>query len=240
MGIRTEVVPFLGVAILLGIVIALLCGLGHRSWFAAALVGAVPAAVLSAYFLYFFRDPPRTPPSDATAIVAGAEGTVARITELDHAAFLKAASFSGLNEQQAERFLTSPTITRISIFLSLFDVHVNRAPLSGTVEFLGYFPGSHVFTFKEKSSDVNQHNSILFHSEHTVCLVNQIVGPIARRVVYWPDPNRPVDIQAGDRIGMMKFGSRLDMYVPTRDIDITVAEGDRVRAGESMVARLRI
>jgi len=118
-------------------------------------------------------------------------------------------------------------------------VHVNRAPISGESRFLGYFPGRHFFTFKEKSSDYNQHNSILIQNERTCCLLNQIVGPVCRRVVYWPDHDRPVQVRKGDPIGMMKFGSRLDMYFPADTITVVVKEGDPVRAGETIMARLR-
>jgi phosphatidylserine decarboxylase len=85
---------------------------------------------------------------------------------------------------------------------------------------------------------VNQHNAI-FGTGRTRCLVKQIVGPVARRVVYWPDHGAEVPLPAGARFGMMKFGSRLDMYFPRDDIAVTVREGDRVRAGETVIARLR-
>ena len=126
---------------------------------------------------------------------------------------------------------------RVSIFLSLFDVHVNRAPIEGKIAFLGYFPGARFFTFDEKSSEFNQHNSILIEGPQTRCLVNQIVGPVARRVVYWLKLNQMV--QKGDRIGMMKFGSRLDMILPRSDVDVVVKPGDRVQAGVTVVATMK-
>jgi len=126
---------------------------------------------------------------------------------------------------------------RISIFLSLFDVHVNRAPLDGTVTFANYFPGKRYFTFQEKSSLYNQHSSLLFTNSSTRCMVRQIVGPVARRVVFWIKPGDRV--RKGDPIGMMKFGSRLDIYLPADDVSVAVARGDKVRAGETIIARLR-
>ncbi|MCG2659341.1 MAG: phosphatidylserine decarboxylase [Kiritimatiellae bacterium] len=180
-----------------------------------------PAIVSIAYLLFFFRDPERTPPADAAAIVAGADGRVASVTRLREDAFLKT------------------DCVRISIFLSLFDVHVNRAPIAGRSTFLGYFPGKHLFTFQEKSSDVNQHNKILVANAQTHCLVCQIVGPVCRRVVYWPDHDQAVDVAIGERIGMMKFGSRLDMYLPVSDVQILTKPGDTVRAGETIVARFK-
>ena len=179
------------------------------------------AGILCGYFLYFFRDPERIPPTDEGVIVAGADGVVAAIVKLDEAKYLNARC------------------VRISIFLSLFDVHVNRAPLAGRSTFLGYFPGKRLFTFQAKSSEVNQHNKILIEGRKTRCLICQIVGPVCRRVVYWPSHDQAVEIPVGERIGMMKFGSRLDMYLPAADVDVTAKLGDRVRAGESIVARIR-
>ena len=242
MAFRVEVLPFLAVAagagVVLGLAVRALTRRRRRPLLAVAM-GLDLAILLGAYFLYFFRDPERTPPADPAAVVAGAEGVIAKVTDLDDAAFGRSADFSGLKGAKRERFLGRGGVVRISIFLSLVDVHVNRAPISGQSEFLGYFPGKHFFTYKEKSSEHNQHNSILIHNERTACLVNQIVGPVARRVVYWPDQTRPVSLRIGDRIGMMKFGSRLDMYLPRQDVEVVVKEGDRVRAGETVVARLR-
>jgi phosphatidylserine decarboxylase len=175
--------------------------------------------IAACYMLYFFRDPQRTPPSDPAVIVAGADGTVMSIKEVREDAYLKTDA------------------VRISIFLSLFDVHVNRAPIAGKIAFLGYFPGKRYFTFQEKSSEFNQHNSILIEGPQTRCLVNQIVGPVARRVVYWLKLNQRV--QKGDRIGMMKFGSRLDMVFPKADVDVVVKPGDRVQAGLTVVAIMK-
>jgi phosphatidylserine decarboxylase len=238
MGIRIEVLPFLGVAVGVAVLLALatrLCGArGRRAFFA----GTIPGLILAAYFLYFFRDPPRLSPADPNAIVAGAEGRVAAITELSSARFREIVRASGVREDSLGNFLSMDVI-RISIFLSLFDVHVNRAPIAGTSTFLGYFPGKHLFTFDEKSSDVNQHNSILIVNDRTRCLFNQIVGPVCRRVVYWPDHGKPVAVKKGDPIGMMKFGSRLDMYFPKKDVAVTAKIGDTVRAGETVIARLR-
>jgi phosphatidylserine decarboxylase len=239
MNIRPEVLPFWSVTLLVGALLALLARrFGRRSWFAALVPAGVLSAVFLGYFAHFFRDPDRIPPADPSVIVASADGHVAGIETLDEARFRAAASFSGLNTEQVDRFLAGGSVVRLSIFLSLFDVHVNRAPMSGNYEFLGYFPGKHYFTFHEKSSDHNQHNAILMRNEKTVCMINQIVGPICRRVVYWPDHDRPTALQIGDRIGMMKFGSRLDMYFPAGEVVLTAAEGDRTRAGETVIGRL--
>lgn len=171
-------------------------------------------------------------------ILAGADGTIAKICTMSKEEFTSAAQFCGLNAEQTESFL-KPKVVRISIFLSLFDVHVNRTPISGNASFLGYFPGKHLFTFDEKSSDVNQHNAILVTNDSTSCMITQIVGPVCRRVIYWHDHDKEVPLTAGDSIGMMKFGSRLDMYFPSKDIEITIKEGDKVKAGETIIAKMR-
>jgi len=201
-------------------------------------LGLVVTLVPVGYFFWFFRDPERTPPADPDVIVAAADGVVAKITTFEPAAFGSIAMLAGLKAEDVAAF-SGCNVIRISIFLSLFDVHVNRAPIAGASRFLGYFPGKHLFTFDEKSSDVNQHNSILIENGRTSCLVNQIVGPVCRRVVYWLDHDQPGEVAMGDDFGMMKFGSRLDMYFPEADIDVLASVDDRVRAGESVIARYR-
>ncbi len=221
MNVRREVVPFLAATwVLVGVVLVLglVFGVGPYR-LSIPMVGF--GLVMSGYFLYFFRDPERTMPAGDQNLVAPADGVVARIVRMREDQYLKADT------------------VRISIFLSLFDVHVNRSPLAGQGTFLGYFPGKRLFTFHEKSSDVNQHNSILIEGSGTRCLLNQIVGPVCRRVVYWPDHNRPVALAGGERIGMMKFGSRLDLYFPDGDVTITAREGDRVSAGASVIGQVK-
>jgi phosphatidylserine decarboxylase len=221
MGIRQEVIPFAAFALILGVVIVAGCRLKGLAGPISIVPGALIAAILLGYFLYFFRDPERTAPTDPQVIVAAADGTLALITEVHE-----------------DKYLQADTV-RVSIFLSLFSVHVNRAPISGSSTFLGYFPGKRYFTFEEKSSDYNQHNAILIKGERTRCLVKQIVGPVCRRVVYWPDHDNATDLKKGDRIGMMKFGSRLDMYFPKDEVVITAQVGDKVSAGETVIGHLK-
>jgi len=238
MRIRKEIVPFVIVALFLWVVffgILKTVGVPFEVSIAIA-VGLF--AISTVYLLWFFRDPRRQPPSDDHAILAAADGAIAAIKTFEPAEFESISMLAGLNPEDLGRLRTE-TVLRVSIFLSLFDVHVNRVPIHGESRFLGYFPGKHLFTFTEKSSDVNQHNSILISNERTVCLVNQIVGPVCRRVVYWLDHEKATTVQAGDDFGMMKFGSRLDMYFPAKDIELLVKEGDKVRAGVSVIGRYR-
>jgi phosphatidylserine decarboxylase len=219
MAFRVEIIPFVIAVIVLG---ALLCGvlrLVRVSWRKAFVFSGIITVILVGYLLVFFRDPVRTPSPDPRDIMAGAEGKIMSIVEVDEPEFLKTKA------------------VRISIFLSLIDVHVNRAPIEGTIEHAQYYPGARFFTFEEKSSELNQHSSIVIRNAQTTCLVKQIVGPVARRVVYWVKPGQVV--KKGDAIGMMKFGSRLDMYFPRDDVDVMVKKGDKVRAGETVVAQLK-
>jgi phosphatidylserine decarboxylase len=219
MAFRIEILPFIIAVIILGVLFAGALRLGRVSWRKAWIFSGLVTVVLIGYLLVFFRDPVRTPSPDPADIMAGAEGKIMSVVEVDEPEFLKTKA------------------VRISIFLSLVDVHVNRAPISGKVEHAQYYPGERFFTFEEKSSELNQHSSIVIRGEKTTCLVKQIVGPVARRVVYWVEPGQ--ELKKGDKIGMMKFGSRLDMYFPRTDVDVIVKKGDKVRAGETVVARLR-
>lgn len=212
-----EVLPFLIGSLVVFGGLALVCW--RLSWRKTMWVFCALALIGAAYMLYFFRDPLRFPPQDPTAVLSGADGVI-----------------MGVKEVYEEKYLKVDTV-RISIFLSLFDVHVNRAPIAGRIGFLGYFPGKRFFTFQEKSSEFNQHNSILIEGVQTRCLVKQIVGPVARRVVYWLHLDQ--EVKAGDRIGMMKFSSRLDIYLPKDDVEVVVKPGDKVVAGLTVVARLK-
>ncbi len=221
MPIRSEVLPFVGIVLFVFGLLAFILSKTGCPWRKLAWSCGLTACLCIGYFLYFFRDPERTPPGDADVVVAGADGVVTAIATVNE-----------------DRYMNTACV-RISIFLSLFDVHVNRAPIAGVTTFLGYFPGRHLFTFQEKSSEVNQHNKILIEGDRTRCLVCQIVGPVCRRVVYWPPHNKLAGVALGDRIGMMKFGSRLDMYLPIDDVEALIPTGAVVRAGETIVARIR-
>jgi len=240
MGIAVEVLPFLFAAICTGIILVLVLRLCRLKPTTAFCSGLIFTFVLGAYFLYFFRDPDRRPPDEPEAIVAAADGKIAGIAPIGKDEFVRICRQAGMNEEKLGKLarLTENDSIRISIFLSLFDVHVNRAPISGNSDFLGYFPGKRYFTFQEKSSVENQHNSIFMRNDKTCCLINQIVGPVARRVVYWPSHDKTTPLKIGDRIGMMKFGSRLDVYFPKDDITVQAREGDVVSAGETVIARL--
>ena len=188
-------------------------------WPVAGIVFASVGVLGGVFMVYFFRDPERFPPDDPACFVAGADGWVRAIEEI-----------------REDKYLNADAI-RISIFLTPFDVHVNRSPIAGKVVHLGYTPGKHLLTIQNAASEYNEHSTILIQGEKTRCLVKQIVGPIVRRVVYWLEVGQ--QLAKGDRIGMMKFGSRLDMLFPKADIEVRVKKGEKVRAGETVVAVLK-
>lgn len=208
--------PIAGSAIVFGAPALLLAAAGRNGW---AVVLGLLALVSVAFFVYFFRDPERTAPAGDELLVSGADGVVRAVERVTESRYLKTEA------------------VRISIFLNPFDVHVNRSPLGGTVKGLAYTPGKHLLTISNASSEHNEHSCIYIENDRTRCLVKQIVGPVVRRVVYWLE--REQVLNKGDRIGMMKFGSRMDIYLPADEVEVTVQKGDRVRAGESVVATLR-
>ena len=191
----------------------------YLGWAWVAGAALVLAAVLIAFMVYFFRDPDRPPLADGGVVVSGADGWVRCVEEVPEPRFLKADCL------------------RISTFLTPFDVHVNRAPIGGTVRHLGYTPGKHLLTIQEASAEYNEHSTIVIDGPRTRCLVRQIVGPLVRRVIYWLELNQ--SLKTGDRIGMMKFGSRLDVYLPAEDVEVLVKKGDRVFAGITAIARIK-
>ncbi len=174
---------------------------------------------VSLFMLYFHRDPTRNPPQDPTLILAGADGVIRRV------------------EYMPEPEHIGGDAVRISIYLNPFNVHTNRMPIGGTVKKLGYTPGKHLLTIRNAASEHNEHSNIFIENERTRCLLRQIVGPIVRRVVYWLNEGQTV--RPGDVFGMMKFGSRLDTYLPAHQVEVCVKPGDKVVAGLTVVAKLK-
>jgi phosphatidylserine decarboxylase len=189
-------------------------GLASAAWVLYAL-----GAFLVAGMLFFFRDPERLVTAGPDEVLSGADGVVRSVEEFDEGTYLKARC------------------VRISVFLSIFDVHVNRCPLAGRVRTVRYDPGKHLFAFLDAASEYNEHSSILIEGGATNCLVRQIVGPVARRVVCRLQPGD--EVAAGGRLGIMKFGSRMDVYLPKENVEVKVRKGQRVVAGKTVLATLR-
>jgi phosphatidylserine decarboxylase len=171
-------------------------------------VYAIPLFILAAFCLYFFRDPDRLIPTGQVA-VSPADGKVVAIK----------------NESGS---------TRISIFLNIFDVHVNRAPISGTITRIAYQQGKFLVASREEASVQNEMNTVTIEGNGTEVTFKQIAGLIARRIVFYKKQGDRV--KAGDRVGLIKFGSRVDVHLGP-EWEVTVEEGRRVSAGSSVLAR---
>ena len=168
------------------------------------------------FAVWFFRDPERPIPTDEAAIVSPADGKVVRIASLDP------------SDPRAG--------TSLSIFLSPLDVHVNRSPIAGRITEVHHRPGSFRPAMKAEASVVNEQTLITISGERAQVIVKQIAGILARRIVCWKRVGETV--QKGERIGLIRFGSRADVILPP-ETEIVVRPGDRVRAGSSIIARIR-
>lgn len=181
------------------------------------LVSAIPLTLL-VLIAFFFRDPDRKPPHLPSTLISPADG---RIIEI--------------NEVFEEKFLNDVS-QRVSIFLSLLDVHVVRSPAYGKVGYLRYEKGRFLPAFHKLAPHENERNFVGIYNSHTKILMTQVAGVIARRIVcYLKEGDTLVQ---GQRAGLIKFGSRVDIFVPT-SVEITVRKGQKVRAGETIIGRLK-
>lgn len=175
--------------------------------------------VLTLLIGHFFRDPERVGSSDSDTVVSPADGRVISIEKVEETPFFR------------------KTCVRISVFMSIFDVHVNRIPLSGIVRGLKYRKGRFLSANLSRAMRENEQNSIWIQAHSGVDIViTQVAGLIARRIVCWPSVGDSVI--RGERYGMIRFGSRLDVYVP-EDSDILIKSGDHVYGGETLLCRLK-
>jgi phosphatidylserine decarboxylase len=188
------------------------CILGWVGWWpAAAVLGAVALC-----FLGFFRDPDRVAPAVPGAVLAPADGRVMRVVEID--------------DRWVGRAL------RVSIFLSPLDVHVNRSPVAALVEGVEQAAGRFLAAYRDEASELNERCTLALQGETARVGVTQIAGVVARRIVCRVKPGDK--LQAGERYGLIRFGSRTDLVVP-KGTEMQVKAGDRVRGGETIMAMLR-
>ena len=199
--------PFIGGALLLAVV----------SGAAVAWVLAIPFVALGAFFAFFFRDPERASPGDADAVLSPADG---RVLVAGPAVPEAAPPGSWL---------------QISIFLSPMDVHINRIPASGRVTRVSYTPGRFLPAYRHDAASANERSEIWIDHQGQTIVARQIVGIMARRVVCRVQTG--ADVRAGDRYGIMKFGSRMDIFLPTT-ATLKVQVGQTVRGGETVIAVL--
>ena len=172
-------------------------------------------AVLAAFMAYFFRDPRRQPPSDANVVVAPADGRVTRVRPVEDGEL---------------------SATVVSIFLSPFDVHINRSPIAGEITDVSYTRGKFLMATNENASLVNEQNALTIEGEQITVVCKQIAGILARRIVCWKRAGERVAL--GERFGLIKFSSRTDILLPA-SVEILVTEGARVQGGTTIIGRIR-
>jgi phosphatidylserine decarboxylase len=189
--------------------------INRRSW--ALWLVAFSLTILALWVAYFFRDPERTGPRGERIVIAPADGKVVLISDVDEPAFMAGRA------------------RRVSIFMNVFNVHVNRYPVTGTVRYLHYNPGKFLNAAVEKSSLENEQMSVGIETSRGRVLVRQIAGLIARRIVTYSKQGEHVD--QGQRMGMIKFGSRVDVFLPL-DVQLRVKVGDMTLAGSTPIAEL--
>ena len=194
---------------------ALILAIAVGFWFGRA--GAVPFLILAAFFLFFFRDPERHPPSGSNLVVSPADARV-----------MVAGDVPWGGAPKGEWKV-------ISMFLSPIDVHVNRTPVAGRVSHVEYHPGKFLPAYKTEAGELNEWTEVWFDRPGGPIVVRQIVGVLARRIVCRVKEGEQVS--AGQRFGVMKFGSRIDLFLP-RSATILVQAGDKVVGGETTLATL--
>ena len=173
--------------------------------------------LIAIWVAYFFRDPERTGARGERLVVAPADGKVVQITEVDEPAFLKGRAI------------------QISIFMNVFNVHVNRYPVSGTVGYVHYNPGKFLNAAADKASLENEQSSVGIETERYRVLVRQIAGLIARRIVTYSKVGDPA--KQGERFGLIRFGSRVDVFVPVGS-KLLISTGQTTTAGVTLVAEM--
>jgi len=180
---------------------------------------SIVTGIVTLFIIFFFRDPDRRKDTAPGSILTPADGTILEIKHLDD-----------LNNP-----LGKPAL-RISIFMSIFNVHVNRFPVAGTVKKITYRPGRFFRANLDKASEFNENNRIMLKtSDSRTIMVIQIAGIIARRIACWiKEGDR---LEAGERFGLIRFGSRLEVYLP-EDSRITAQPGQKVKAGETVIGYL--
>lgn len=198
-------------------IFAVVIAIGAVGWLLHWPILAAVAGLLVIFCINFFRDPDRPIPAGDEIVVAAADGLVADIEELEETEVLKTRC------------------KRVGIFLSVFDVHVNKAPIAGKVTFHKYYPGTYLDARNPECSKKNAALTWAFEGKNVTLVVRQITGAIARRIVPWSKLGD--EVPKGFRFGMIRFGSRTEIYLPLT-AEITVKIGDRVKGAETVIAKL--
>ncbi|HSM60768.1 MAG TPA: phosphatidylserine decarboxylase [Longimicrobiales bacterium] len=211
-----EGIPFIAASTVAAGLTWIVAGLGVGGVVVQALAALVTLFAL--FCLWFFRDPLPPEPTDPSAVLAPGQGKIIDISGVDEPTYIGGRS------------------RRISIFLSVFDVHVQRAPVSGTVEQRTYKPGTYAVAWLEKASQDNEQASLGIATPNGKVLVRQIAGLVARRII--TDPREGDSVALGQRIGIIRFGSRVDLFLPPH-WPVLCSVGDRAVVGRTVLARQR-
>jgi phosphatidylserine decarboxylase len=210
---RTIILLSLLIALVADAVVAVACGFGWALYIvAAAMLGTF------LFVAWFFRLPSRVPVLADKAVLAAADGKVVIVEETNEPEYLKTRCI------------------QVSVFMSMFNVHANFFPIKGTVEYFRYHPGKYLVAWHPKSSEKNERTSIVVNAGGTKILFRQIAGLIARRIVCYAKEGNTVN--AGEETGFIKFGSRLDIFLPL-DAEVKVKCGDKVKATQTIIAQLK-
>ena len=185
-------------------------------WLSHSLILTLLPVLVAGFFLWFFRDPERMVPAEAGLVVAPADGKVTDVSSMQ---------------------MNGVACTRISIFLSVFDVHVNRSPISGIIKSAVYKKGDFGNAMSESSADDNEQNIVTMEGEGMTVVFKQIAGLLARRIVFNYKPGD--SLVRGQRVGLIKFGSRTDVIFP-QAAEVKIKLGDRVKGGSSVLARVGV
>ena len=190
-------------------------------YLSASILIAIIGFFLTFFVLWFFRDPKRNTPQDENLIISSADGKVCLIDEA---------------YPPEELPIESQKMKRICVFMNVFNVHVNRSPVQGNVDHIVYKEGKFLNASLDKASDKNERSSLVLNTQNgTKIIVVQIAGLIARRILSFISPNMP--LKQGERFGLIRFGSRVDIYLPLDAVE-KCKVGDKVVAGESILASL--
>jgi phosphatidylserine decarboxylase len=188
--------------------------------FSVNVYAAVIPAVLAVYFMYFFRNPRREIALDPQHVLSPADGTVQEITTLEH---------------DEDDFVQGPC-HKVTIFMSVFNVHVNRSPMDGEIKLQKYFCGRFRPAYKDEVGFVNEHHLIGLENDRLRITVKQIAGILARRIVSWVTLEDK--LKQGDLYGMIRFGSCLEVVMPA-EVEVCVKKGEKVTGGQTVIGRLK-
>lgn len=200
--------PFIIAAVILTLIVY---------YFFGMVAAAVPA-VLAAFFIYFFRNPSRSMPYDPNILYSPADGTVMAVEDI-----------------YDDEYLNEPA-TKVTVFLSVFNVHVNRSPIDGKIKYQRYTCGQFVPAYKKSASFENERHAIGLDNGRMRILVTQVAGLLARRIVSWVTLGH--QMKQGECYGMIKFGSSTELVVP-KNVEITVKKGDTVVGGITVMGRIK-